>query len=268
MDRGLGTDPGDLPSQAQHFGSLSIDRGAREVTMDDQIFLLSRTEYELLSILAANPGKAISSRSLLGAILNTEWTLDPAPLHIHISRLRRKLGESGRSPRHIIAVYGYGYRFQPHPNPVPNQRAPQSPRDRSPKISSDGSPHASTEARHPVQALIASDHTLLWLSDNVLTLLGSPAHALAGRNVCSIVHPADLETSFKAAGEAGSGLPVHFTWRPRTERPEPIRIQACVRPLIDSSDSVRAYLAEWRPHSGDAHESIPCADLRPIRLDP
>jgi hypothetical protein len=50
MDQGFGTDPGDLPSQAQHFGSLSIDHGAREVTMETygpSDSILDRHRYHL-----------------------------------------------------------------------------------------------------------------------------------------------------------------------------------------------------------------------------
>jgi len=239
------------PPGVQRFGSLVIDRQAHDVTLDTRPVTLTRAEYELLSILAANPGKAMSARTLLGAIWNTDWTIDVAPLHVLISRLRAKLGESGRTPRHLITVRGYGYRFDPHPGPASHR-----------------SPQASNIAAQHVQVLLSASQTMLWLSDNVHALLGVPAHQLQGRHVCSVVHPAHLDATHAAAERARSGSAIDFTWRPRAETSHTTLIDARVRPLIDATEAVRAYLVEWRSNSGNNEGHAITGSLNPIHLDP
>lgn len=236
---------------AQHVASLTIDRQAREVTLDGQPVTLTRSEYQLLSILMASPGKAFSARQLLSTIWKTEWAVDVAPLHVLVSRLRQKLGESGRAPRHLISVYGYGYRFEPHPPPT--SRRPL---------------RATVVSSQLVHVLISANRTLLWLSDNVHHLLGRHAHELQGRHICSLVHPEHMEVTLNAAERASSGSPVAFTWQARTGATRPVLIHARVRPLIDATESVRAYLAEWHPQQGNDRVRAPRSALRPIRLDP
>ncbi len=239
------------PPTIQRFGSLVINRGARLVTIDGRPIALSRTHYEILSILAASPREAISSRSLLGAVWNIEWKIDIDSLHVHVSRLRRKLGETGLKPRHIIAVRGYGYRFEPHPEGVADEIVTET-----------------TAATPSVQALISANRTLLWLSDNVTTLLGVSARDLQGRNVCSLVHPDDLAVTLAAADQASTGAPVTFMWRPHVDVAPPTLIHALVRPVIDDNESVRAYLAEWHPLTREVSPGAPSGDLEVIRLDP
>lgn len=114
----------------QRFGALVIDRDAHEVTLDGTPVPLTKAEFALLSTLAANPRRALSSRDLLRAMWGSEWSADTTALQVHVSRLRAKLNENGSRPRHIVTVHGFGYRFDPDPHGSPRMLDPD-PRPRT-----------------------------------------------------------------------------------------------------------------------------------------
>jgi len=92
---------------------LVLDEGRREVRLDGGVVDLTASEFALLAALISKPGVAVSSHDLLSAMWDIEWRIDVSTLHVHISRLRSKLGESGKAPRYIRSVRGFGYRFEP-----------------------------------------------------------------------------------------------------------------------------------------------------------
>ena len=89
------------------FGDLRIDNGVREVTVAGQTVALSRTEYELLDALASQSRISLSRRQLLEHVWGDSWFGDDHVIDVHISNLRRKLG----NPDYIVTVRGYGYRI-------------------------------------------------------------------------------------------------------------------------------------------------------------
>ena len=95
---------------------LAIDVAARRVELDGRHIPLTRSEFALLHVLASRPDVAMSHREILRAMWGADWQTDTTPLQVHVSRLRRKMGESGSTPRHIVTVHGIGYRFEPCPD--------------------------------------------------------------------------------------------------------------------------------------------------------
>lgn len=89
------------------FGDLRIDSGAREVTVAGRSIELSRTEFEVLQALAAQPRVALSRQQLLEAVWGEGWYGDDHVIDVHMSNLRKKLG----SPDYIATVRGYGYKM-------------------------------------------------------------------------------------------------------------------------------------------------------------
>jgi len=69
---------------------------------------LTSTEYQLLELLIRNSGRVISRQQILRDVWNTEWSGSTKNLDMHVSALRRKLGEEGE---HISTVRGLGFRF-------------------------------------------------------------------------------------------------------------------------------------------------------------
>jgi len=96
------------------FGALSIDPGAREVTVDGALVSLTPKEYELLLLLARSPRQVFSRRQLLELVWDSSPDYqDPATVTVHVGRLRQKLEPNPERPRWIVTAWGIGYRFEP-----------------------------------------------------------------------------------------------------------------------------------------------------------
>lgn len=104
-----------LPLQRQRAfrcGPLVIDFEQRLVTLNGDEVRLSRTEYRLLECLALNAGRTLVADVLLNKVWGPEYMGDYASLHLYVSRLRHKLGESSHEQRFVITKAGIGY-FMP-----------------------------------------------------------------------------------------------------------------------------------------------------------
>lgn len=97
------------------FAGLRIDTLAHEVLVDGNKSELTGAEFDLLLALASHAPHVVSSVDLLTEMWGTPWRGPSKSLQVHISRLRRKLGEDGRRPRFIHNVHGHGYRFTGEP---------------------------------------------------------------------------------------------------------------------------------------------------------
>lgn len=93
------------------FAQLTVDPDARRVTVDGDEVDLSRTEYDLLDVLTEQPKVTLSRRQLLERVWGENWFGDDHVIDVHMSNLRRKLGDDPRSPRYVQTVRGYGYRM-------------------------------------------------------------------------------------------------------------------------------------------------------------
>jgi DNA-binding response OmpR family regulator len=95
------------------YGDLCVDARRREVRLADRPVPLTRREFELLVLLAANPGTAFSRAELLERVWDFAWAGDSSTVTVHVRRLREKLEADPSSPRHLVTVWGVGYRFDP-----------------------------------------------------------------------------------------------------------------------------------------------------------
>ena len=110
--RPLGT-PGADRAGTRVFGALTIDPVGRDVWLDDQLVDLTRTEFDVLSVLSERPRMAFSRRQLISAVWGEAWVGDEHLVDVHIGHLRRKLGDDAAEPRFIRTVRGVGYRMGP-----------------------------------------------------------------------------------------------------------------------------------------------------------
>ncbi|MFA4835132.1 MAG: response regulator transcription factor [Dehalococcoidia bacterium] len=92
------------------LGNLVIDPRSRQVLVNRKPLALTPTEYNLLSYLARNAGKALTREDILSVVWGGEYEATSA-LKMAVSRLRRKLVEAGISLEVITAVKGMGYKF-------------------------------------------------------------------------------------------------------------------------------------------------------------
>jgi len=89
-------------------GTLTIDTNSRIATLDGAPMHLTRKEFELLTVLVSNPGRAFSREFLVEQIWGSDFEGYERAIDTHITRLRRKLGRLGER---IVTVWGVGYRF-------------------------------------------------------------------------------------------------------------------------------------------------------------
>jgi DNA-binding response OmpR family regulator len=98
-------------TQSTVLGYLTLDPVARRVYKDEQELQLSSREFDLLSILMKNAGRALSREELLAEVWGSDWIGDQRTLDVHVRWLRLKIEEDPASPRYIQTVRGHGYRF-------------------------------------------------------------------------------------------------------------------------------------------------------------
>jgi DNA-binding response OmpR family regulator len=92
-------------------GGLCIDTRSYEVTVDGRPVELARKEFELLLALARRAGEVVSKRDLLGEVWQQAWGGSDRTVDVHLSWLRRKLGETAADPRYLHSVRGVGVKL-------------------------------------------------------------------------------------------------------------------------------------------------------------
>jgi two-component system KDP operon response regulator KdpE len=93
------------------IGGLSIDTITRVVTLDGLTLELSPREFDLLAYLASRPGAVIGRRELLTQVWRQPYGGADDTVDVHLSWLRRKLGESAKQPRYLHTIRGVGVKL-------------------------------------------------------------------------------------------------------------------------------------------------------------
>lgn len=92
-------------------GELEIDLDGRRVARDGEWLDLSRTEFNLLAVLAQHPGQVFSRAQLLQRLHGVAFDGYERSIDAHVKNLRRKIEPDPGNPRYVETVYGVGYRF-------------------------------------------------------------------------------------------------------------------------------------------------------------
>lgn len=95
------------------FGDITIDSDRRLVSRGDGHYDLTALEFDLLAMLASQPGRVFSRRQLLEAVWGWDYVGDERVVDVHIRSLRRILQDDALDPKVIGTVRGVGYRFIP-----------------------------------------------------------------------------------------------------------------------------------------------------------
>ncbi len=98
-------------------GGLVVDRRARTATLDGTPLSLSRREFDLLAYLAGRAGTVVTRRQLLQDVWPSE-SHSAETVDVHLTWLRRKLGERAAAPRYLHTVRGVGIRLSPPGEPA------------------------------------------------------------------------------------------------------------------------------------------------------
>lgn len=91
---------------------LRIDPLGRSVHFSDAQIPLTAKEFDLLYLLASNPGRVFSRNYLLDALWGDSYGGFERTVDTHIQRLRRKLGESSNVDERIVTLWGVGYKYE------------------------------------------------------------------------------------------------------------------------------------------------------------
>ena len=97
--------------QSIRVGGLVIDPRGRTASLDGETLELSRKEFDLLLVLAARVGEVIPKRELLAEVWQHAYGGGERTVDVHLSWLRRKLGETAADPVYLHTVRGVGVRM-------------------------------------------------------------------------------------------------------------------------------------------------------------
>jgi DNA-binding response OmpR family regulator len=97
--------------QVRTIGDLSLDPQSREVHAGPATVELTRTEFQILVTLAADPGRVFSRLQLLDAVQGEAFEGYERTIDSHVKNLRRKIELDSRQPRYIQTVIGVGYKL-------------------------------------------------------------------------------------------------------------------------------------------------------------
>jgi two-component system, OmpR family, KDP operon response regulator KdpE len=101
----------DKQSEAVVVGGLRLDCGAHEAMLDDRRLDLSRREFDLLYYLARHAGQVVTKRDLLTHVWRMPYGGADKTVDVHVSWLRRKLGENAQQPRYLHTIRGVGIKL-------------------------------------------------------------------------------------------------------------------------------------------------------------
>jgi two-component system, OmpR family, response regulator RegX3 len=104
------THPGSDRAQIR-LGELEVDVRGRRVTLGGESLALTTKEFDLLALLASEPGAVVSRQRILREVWDTEWLGPTKTVDVHVASLRKKLGD----PAWIETVRGIGLRLVPRP---------------------------------------------------------------------------------------------------------------------------------------------------------
>lgn len=103
--------PAVTPTPAGAPSGFRLDEGSRRVWAHDTELRLSAKEYDLLALLAREPGQAITRERIMEEVWDEHWFGSTKTLDVTLGRLRTKLADAG-APVEIVAIRGVGFRFE------------------------------------------------------------------------------------------------------------------------------------------------------------
>ncbi len=92
-------------------GEILMDLDTRTVTKDGEPVELALKEFELLRMLMESAGRVVTRTALMDEVWDPNWFGPTKTLDVHVSSLRKKLGDDPATPRYIHTIRGVGFRF-------------------------------------------------------------------------------------------------------------------------------------------------------------
>lgn len=91
---------------------VRLDRAARRAWHAGAELELSPKEFDLLALLVGEAGRVVSRERIMADVWETTWMGSTKTVDMHVSWLRRKLGDDAGDPRYITTIRGVGFRFE------------------------------------------------------------------------------------------------------------------------------------------------------------
>ena len=91
---------------------LCVDEGAHRAFVDGLELRLTAKEFDLLRVLVRERGRVVTRQQLMREVWETDWWQSTKTVDMHVSWLRRKIGDDPASPRFITTVRGVGFRLE------------------------------------------------------------------------------------------------------------------------------------------------------------
>ena len=98
-------------STTRAFGALRIDLTMHSVEIDGKPVHLTPSEFRLLALLAATPGRVRTRREIMQHLWQSSYVGDERACDVHVSNLRRKIEPDPAKPTRLVTVRGVGYRL-------------------------------------------------------------------------------------------------------------------------------------------------------------
>jgi two-component system response regulator RegX3 len=102
---------GDGDAATLSVGDVAMNLDTHSVTRGGEAVELTVKEFELLRVLLQNAGKLVRRETLVSQVWDPNWFGSTKTVDVHVSALRRKLGDDPSSPRYVHTVRGVGFRF-------------------------------------------------------------------------------------------------------------------------------------------------------------
>lgn len=99
------------PSNSITVGALTVDLRSRTVELRGQAIALNRKEFDLLAYLATRAGEVVTRQELYAEVWRQPYGGADKTIDVHVSWLRRKLGETAAEPRYLHTVRGVGIKL-------------------------------------------------------------------------------------------------------------------------------------------------------------
>jgi len=115
LRRAPGIQAPDNDAERIAVGDLVIDRRRHEVSRGGAVVDLTPLEFQILELLASEPGRAWSRNDLLDQVWSTEYEGYQRNIDPHINRLRKKLETDPKNPHYVLTVRGVGYKLNEAP---------------------------------------------------------------------------------------------------------------------------------------------------------
>jgi DNA-binding response OmpR family regulator len=111
--RQAGEQSDDVDAEVITAGPVRIDTASYSVTVRGEPVDLTATEFEILKLLAAHPGRVYTKAQIYSLVWGEDFGGDYSTVQVHVRRLRTKIEKDPSEPEFIGTVWGIGYRFEP-----------------------------------------------------------------------------------------------------------------------------------------------------------